>query len=44
MKDNHVPNYLEYVDSVKPILDKIQFPVLDTISENTDSAIIESAS
>ncbi len=37
MKETHVPKYLKYVDSVKPLLDKIQFPVLDTISEESDS-------
>ena len=41
MKEVHVPKYLEYVDSVKPLLDKIMFPVLDTISDDTDSTLNE---
>ena len=38
MKEIHIPKYLEYVDSIRLILDKIEFPTLDTISEEIDTA------
>ena len=41
MDSAYIPTYLNYVDSVKPILDNIQFPVLDTISDDTDSTLME---
>ncbi len=37
MDSTYIPTYLKYVDSVKPMLDKIIYPELDTISEEIDT-------
>lgn len=40
MDTAYIPTYLQYVDSVKPILDKIVYPVLDTL-DDTEASIRE---
>jgi murein DD-endopeptidase MepM/ murein hydrolase activator NlpD len=37
MDTTYIPTYLKYVDSVRPMLDGINFPILDTISQEIDS-------
>ena len=32
--------YLVYLDSVRPTLDRIEFPILESISEEVDSLFI----
>jgi len=37
MDTTYIPTYLKYVDSVRPMLDGINFPIHDTISQEIDS-------
>ena len=41
MDSTSLKHYLVYLDSVKPILDRIEFPNLDTISEEMDTLFLE---
>ena len=41
MDTTYIPQYLKYVDSVKPILDNITYPEIDTNTNKSDTAIIE---
>jgi murein DD-endopeptidase MepM/ murein hydrolase activator NlpD len=41
MDSSHIPQYLKYVDSVRPLLDGIVYPLLDTISEEIDISLLE---
>ena len=40
MDSTMLNHYMLHLDSIRPTLDRIEFPILDTIKEETDSSII----